>query len=276
MTKGENGWVHFESGRIWYGGKLLATTTYRNFLVDRLIRHQITRLVYNNFCQRQEKLLDRAQKFVSSLDFNFNRTTKYGPGSETSTNCRVGTWNNSPTNTNARYLPLVKFSLLQDVALDETVDIKLIPATATQIITETTNTTITRAPALEIKIAGQVVENTSYWVESMRSSPEFVNPIPDLDVPTIEWILYTFVQAKLIGETLKTIINDVGSQFPTNDDRFDNFDPPFLRGILTQTTTSKRLAEYQENVNSLRTQAMESDASVPTAVVDLMQSYLIV
>lgn len=60
----------------------------------------------------------------------------------------------------------------------------------------------------------------------------------DLEVADIEWILSAFIQANLICEAAKTIIN-----MPVN--QFQNFNPPHLRGILAQTATSIRLAEHQ-------------------------------
>lgn len=265
LTKGENGWVNLRSEIIEVGGKLLSTPIYRRLLVDKLTNYQFSRLVHHNFYRRQDKLLERAQKFANSLYLYYHTQASASAfASENRANCTVGTWFHSP-NGSVTSRQLIKFSLSRNVALDEKVDVKLVPATTQPTL------------PIRIQLTDQTVESTSYWRESMRSRPDLVvNPMADLAVNDIEWLLSAFIQAKLIGEALKIIITKPGSQFPTLDDRFDNFDLPHLRGILAQSATSIRLASHAENVERLRREAMNSSSSVPTAVVDLMKSYLIV
>lgn len=266
VSKSENGWVDLPSVTIEVGGLLVATKFYRKLLIDKLLEHQFSRLVHYNFHRRGGGLLERARKFANSLYFYNLMPT---PGDHLGS-CTVGMLLHPTSGTSVTARLILKFTLSQNVALDEKVDIKLILATTATTAIET----IIIKPTLQVQLTGKIMEVTSYWAEANKQRPNIVNSMIDLAVSDIEWILSAFVQANLIGEVLKTIINAPDSQFPTAMDSFDNFDPPHLRGILGQTVTSLRLSEHAENVECVRKQAMESTSSVPVAVVDIAESYL--
>jgi hypothetical protein len=71
-----------------------------------------------------------------------------------------------------------------------------------------------------------------------------------------------------------SMLNNSSDAFPSEHDYFESFDEPAMRGLLTQTSAARKLARHSQEVKLLRQSAMQSASSVPTAVVDLMESYL--
>lgn len=273
LAKGENGWVNGIFYEIVIGGKLLSARYYRDNLIVELMKNQLMRLTHNYFWRRKEKVLGHAQKFVSSLYF-------YKSSKITESNSyAVKTWLLTDLGISGD-VDLVKFTSSQNATLDEIVDIKLVPTSTST--TSTTSTIISNGTVLLASTAqtATVVERVTYvscWTEVVKLHPEILNLVGDLTTSDIEWILSAFIQTKRIGETMKIVLNDpndLNRHFPTVNDRFDSFDPQHLRGILTQTATSKRLANHVENIECLRREAMDSTSSVPTALVDLAESYL--
>lgn len=98
--------------------------------------------------------------------------------------------------------------------------------------------------------------------------------IGNLTPHDLDTILHIVLEVNFCGIQLKQTIGELCGKFPTVDDHFDSFDEPLMRGLLTQTSVARKLATHTKSIQSLRQEAMESDSSVPTAVVSLMESYL--
>lgn len=255
---GENSKSGWARGGLWdeiiIGGKLLSQNFLRNCLIDLLCEYQVKQLVSHYFRWQKKKLLDTANKFVNSLGFWSNRDVAFLNGTIVPIDAIYG---DVPTYKSytvvANEIKLIQLTCLKNASLDEKVDVKI-------------NVTAT----------SQSLHYVSLWEQAVKENSNIRDLAGDLTTTDIEWILSAFIQVKWIGETVRDTITRSSSQFPTVHDRFDSFDPLNLRGILAKTAPNLRLLSHVQNIHSLREEAASSTSSarVPTAVVDLIESYL--
>lgn len=130
--------------------------------------------------------------------------------------------------------------------------------------------------------------------KNLLSYPQFVASLGDSDrdcgkltMQDVQFIISWFIDAEYDSkETIEKIekIEKVekiekieGTQpsdakFPTVNDDFSNFDPPHLRGILTETVTSRKLAKYASSIEEVRNGDFALLA--PAALTEIVLHYL--
>lgn len=111
------------------------------------------------------------------------------------------------------------------------------------------------------------------------TSVDLINLTTGLTLADIDNIFHIAVEVYLGNEQLhnqivRSVYNDDKFSFPTANDHFNSFDEPELKGLLTTTSTARKLVMHTKSIQLLRQDASESIHSIPLAVVDLMQSYL--
>lgn len=137
----------------------------------------------------------------------------------------------------------------------------------------------------ELSFKAESNDPTNFWAKALQDEKvaKFihcdVNIGGSLDNSDVDWILHIFFDiSHHIGKLKELITADTIAnlklKFPTARDHFQTFDFPRLRGALAESIPAIRLAVYSENVKTLHEQTAASTSSVPTAVVDIIGSYL--
>lgn len=230
-------------------GKLLAVPYYSDLLIESLDKYQSAYVIDNWFYARGKKLLQTAHNFSDSLSCEWHAN---------------------------------KFKLLIDIPKSYNFFSYQIVANvemSTSTSTSTCRATELEEKAIDIFIAAacckhqKSVNKINCKCLNQSSVTQFIG---DLTREDLGKIFKIFIERQRSKKELQEIIssNDIDQQFPSATDHFESFDPLHLRGTLTKSPLSLKLTAHAENINRLRKDAMDSLNPVPTAVVDLMESYL--
>lgn len=255
---GKGGKGRWGKGSLWedivIGGSLLSLNFLRNRLISAICEYQVKQLI-NRYFRWRQKMLDTAHKFVNSLRFWQDRDVVITDETYSSYQVMAGD-----------SVKLMQLTCTKNANSYEKVDVKLTGASIANNNDDNDG-------------SNSRFRYVSFWEQAMKDDSNGDNLselIGELTVADIEWILSTFIQVQWIGEKLHNTITKLGSQFPTAHDRFDSFDPSILRGILAETMPNLRLLSHSQSISQLSEEAMDSTSPIPAAVVDLIESYLLI
>lgn len=265
----KQGWVRVQMGE--YASTLeLPISHYLSILLDTFKDYLIMRTIENCFSWRANNLIDDARNFENSLTEE--------PGREVFINYNEqGTQPNEQNEQNVQFVRVFILPQLakgiKGITLQDKLAFKIGPRTSSALGAFTPSNESNTSEGSNADLWA-----LAFWEEGISQL------VGKLDGSDIDCILRIFVEINHhIGELEKSITTQLANtskdgiveyKFPGANDHFQSFDPPFLRGTLSQTIPYVRLIAYKQNVAALREQAANSTSPVPTAVVNLIGSYL--
>lgn len=247
-------WVNSKF-KNFVSSKLLAVPHYRSLLVKNLGKYQSAYVIRNWFRSRGKKLLETAQKFSNSLSCEWQAQSL-----EVSISAPKG------------FKFLSYLFRISDSPTPEEQD-RILDTFISQII--------------NCKHRGSIIVATDFNCPRCRNRTLLAELIGGLTEDDLKKIFRIFIECQQSNKELQKMIDatdtidhlgNLGCEFPSTVDHLESFDPSHLRGTLTLAPLSLKLAAHAENVDRLRKDVGNYDnnsvSRVPTAVVDIMESYL--
>lgn len=248
---------HWE--RIWVrgiqlDGKLLPAH-YIDNLLKQLLHHQVAKMMEHHFYssdEKGEKIIHTAKQFYRLLAYRSSITIER-TGTISNTSAAVGL-----TFTGANYLFLLP------------------PAKLNNSSNNSASASYSAREAAKMFNMEDDEYHSCNWTRMLKN-PALMEKVGKLTTDNVRFIICCFIDAEYDRkETIETIekINSIGStssSFPSAADDFSNFDPPHLRGVLSESVLSRKLQSYALGKEEIR--SGEFALVAPSALTNIVAEY---
>lgn len=277
-----DGWINVECKKFCLGGRL-ATMHYLDPLLQSLKKHQLDRMIEHqfHFYPNSKKMTELAQKIAKDLCTNDGSAGEFGS---------ISLMNTVPYSEYSSYAHLTGTKRLLRPKMWTLLSRVYKPKRGNNRSDGCDNFWERSRERLLAFTLGDEKDTRQHWNRVIKDK-FFIDTISDLSVNDMQFILHTYIEAECdyYELTEKLTCNDDNSRpldehkskpavtaaFPTCGDDFFDFDPPHLRGRLSEGVLSRKLQAHTLRLEELRKVRGKSFAAVaPAALVDIVAHYL--